>query len=270
MSVPTETEPRDPAAKRERAPDAVLLAAGRGVRLRPLTDSLPKVLVPICGRPLLDFHLQALSRAGIERVVLIVGYRGDEVRTFVGDGSRFGLEAHFVEQSPPRGTGDALRVAREEVRTDQVLICYGDVFLLDELEVLRRLLSDREPKIVAASVPDGGGLGRLLTAERAGRTVLVGLREKDGQRTPGLVNAGVYLLPRRIFNLVDRVPLSPRGEIELTDAVLAYALQVGAVRVVPAGGWFDIGDLKSLANAEALVTSNRSEAVGAGSSGKPA
>jgi UDP-N-acetylglucosamine diphosphorylase / glucose-1-phosphate thymidylyltransferase / UDP-N-acetylgalactosamine diphosphorylase / glucosamine-1-phosphate N-acetyltransferase / galactosamine-1-phosphate N-acetyltransferase len=236
-------------------PDAVVLAAGRGERLRPLTDSLPKVLVPIGGKPMLAFHLEALRSAGIRRVVIVVGYRSEQVRAYVGDGRTFGLEARFLEQGPPRGTGDALRAARGTLRSDWIVVCYGDVFLPDESALLHRFLIDRAPKIAGAWVPNAGTLGRLTTVERDGRTVLTGIREKDGQPTPGLVNAGIYLLPHHILDLADQLPLSPRGEYELTDAVLAFATREAAIEVVKVDSWLDIADPTKLAEAELLARS---------------
>lgn len=240
------------------APDSVVLAAGRGNRLRPLTDSLPKVLVPISGKPLLSYHLEALRSAGVRRVVLVVGYRAPQVRHFVGDGASFGLEVDYVVQVDPRGTGDAVRVARNEVHSDPMLVCYGDVFLPDETDLLRRFLRDSRPKMAGAQVRSGGSFGRLTTAERQGRTVLVGLQEKDGRPTPALVNAGLYLLPRGVLDLADRLSLSPRGEFELTDAVLYFATHESEVEVVDAGPWTDIADAEDVARAEALARATSS------------
>ncbi|MFZ1023347.1 MAG: sugar phosphate nucleotidyltransferase [Thermoplasmata archaeon] len=236
-------------------PDAIILAAGRGNRLRPLTDALPKVLVRIGGKPLLAFHLEALRRAGLRRVVIVVGYRSAQVRDFVGDGTPFGLDAQFVLQSEPKGTGDAVRIARDAIHSDSMVVCYGDIFLPHETELLRRFLRDSRPKIAGARVSNGGELGRLLTAVKEGRAVLEGLQEKDGRPTPALVNAGLYLLPRRILDIADRLPLSPRGEWELTDAVLYFATHEGEIEVVEVSPWVDIANHDNLALAESLARS---------------
>jgi NDP-sugar pyrophosphorylase family protein len=247
-------------------PDAIVLAAGRGNRLRPLTDSLPKVLVPISGKPLLAFHLEALRSAGVLRVVLVVGYRATQVQQFVGDGARFGLDADYVTQVEPLGTGDAVRVARDKIHSDSMLVCYGDVFLPQEADLFRRFLRDSRPKMAGAQVLAGGRFGRLTTLTREGRTVLVGLQEKDGRPTPALVNAGLYLLPRRVLDIVDRLPLSPRGEIELTDAVLYLATHESEVEIVEVGPWTDIADKEDVAQAEALAraTSSTDDSSAAG------
>jgi len=244
-----------PVGRRSRpfAIDAVVFGAGRGVRLRPLTDTLPKVLVPVCGRPLLDYHLAALQEVGIRRVALVVSYRADQIRAHLGDGASYGLDLHYVLQPSPRGTGDALRVARSEIRSDPFVVCYADVFFPDEAAILRDVLANDRPKIVAARVEDAGSYGRLITTTQEGREVLVDIVEKDGRPTSALVNAGLYLLPSHLWDLVDRLTPSPRGEYELTDAVRSFVKGGGTIEVVEARAWVDIGSPESLRRAVELA-----------------
>jgi UDP-N-acetylglucosamine diphosphorylase / glucose-1-phosphate thymidylyltransferase / UDP-N-acetylgalactosamine diphosphorylase / glucosamine-1-phosphate N-acetyltransferase / galactosamine-1-phosphate N-acetyltransferase len=258
MSSPPGAVGRSPPDHAREIPEAVVLAAGRGARLHPLTDTLPKVLVPVRGKPLLAYHLEACRDAGLRRAVLIVGYRADQIRAYVGHGEPFGLEVEYVHQEPPRGTGDAVRVARPAVRARSIVVCYGDVYFPRETEVLRRMLEDDRPKMAGARVPDGGRFGRLTTTDRGGRLILQGIREKDGQPTPGFVNAGLYLLPYRIFDLVDRLALSPRGEFELTDSVVRFSTEDTPIELVDVGPWVDIADLHRLAEAEGLADSHDS------------
>lgn len=233
--------------------DAVVLAAGRGIRLGKLTETTPKVLVPVNGRPLLDYHLEALRAAGIRRVLLVVHYRAEQVEQHVDRGRPFDLDVEVVRQSEPLGTGDAVRVAAPEIRTDFFVVCYADTFVSGEARLLKELLADSTSKIVAAQVPDGGSYGRLETREVRGRLELVDLREKDGRPVAALVNAGLYLLPRSILPLVAALPRSVRGEFELTDAIRNYVVTGGVLRVVPVSEWVDAGTRESLARAEALA-----------------
>ncbi len=233
--------------------DAVVLAAGRGVRLGDLTRATPKVLVEVNGRALLDYHLDALRAVGVRRVVLVVHHFAEQVRRHVDDGRRFGLRVEGVHQPEPLGTGDAVRVAGPRVETDPFLLCYADVFLPNEPAVLRTMLVDAAPKIAAARVPDGGRYGRLLTREENGKLRLVGLEEKDGRRTPALVNAGIYLLPRSILARVATISRSARGEYEFTDAIREFVATGGALSVVPVVDWVDAGTVESLARADALA-----------------
>lgn len=237
--------------------EAVVLAAGHGVRLGSLTKSTPKVLLRVDGRPLLDYHLTALAAVGVRRVVLVVSYFAEQVERHVDGGRPFGLEVTSVRQAQPRGTGHAVAAASSEVRSDPFLVCYADVFIPGEEALLRALLSDDTAKIAAARVPDAGGFGRLLTKEEDGEPYLAGIQEKDGRPTPGLVNAGVYLLPRSLLRLVAGLSPSPRGEYELTDAVREYVAQGDRIRVVTLEEWVDAGTQESLARAHELAVRAR-------------
>ena len=254
--------PPGPAAPRATpgAPDAVVLAAGRGVRLGALTRSTPKVLLPVRDRPLLDYHLEALSSVGVRRVALVVHYLAEQVEHHVGRGWAFGMEATSLRQPEPLGTGDAVRSAADWVRSDPFLVCYADVYVPGETALLARLLEDDIPKIVAARVPDGGSFGRLRTREEAGELYLVDIQEKDGKPGPALVNAGLYLLPRSVLDLVAELPRSSRGEYELTDALSALVRRGGTIRVVPIEEWVDAGTEASLARANELAARGSSGA----------
>ncbi len=254
MSSPGRARPpSDPGGGAIPPVDAVVLAAGRGVRLGDLTRTTPKVLVEVNGRPLLDYHLDALRAVGVRRVVLVVHHFAEQIHRHVADGRPFALRVESVHQPEPLGTGDAVRVAGPRVETDPFLLCYADVFLPNEPAVLRAMLVDALPKIVAARVSDGGSYGRLVTREDRGELFLVGLEEKDGRRTPALVNAGIYLLPRSILPRVATLARSPRGEYELTDAIREFVATGGALRVVAVSDWVDAGTVESLARAEVLA-----------------
>ena len=233
--------------------DAVLLCAGMGQRLRPLTDSIPKALVPVAARPIVDYHLEAWHEAGVRRALLVIGYRGDQVQQHVGDGSRYGLEVEYVTQRDPKGSGDALLSTRERLRACWVLVGYCDVFFGPDPSIWRTLLEDRTAKIVAARVPDAGAYGRLITKDDPPWPRLLAIHEKDRKPVPGLINAGAYLLPRKVVEILRTVPLSPRGEIELTDAVTSYASGGGDVRVVMTPVWTDVGTPEQLETANRLA-----------------
>lgn len=250
---------RDPKSQDRGPPqgvEAILLAAGRGVRLGSLTRSLPKVLLPVNGRPLLDYHLEALRSVGVRRVSLVVSYLADRVERHVDEGRSFGLDVVSVRQHEPLGTGDAVRVGGSQIQSDPFLVCYADIFVPEEASLLRELLADGEAKITGAQVPDAGGFGRLMTRNEGGELRLVGIREKDGQRSPGLVNAGYYLLPRSLLAVVADLPRSPRGEYELTDALVEHVRRGASVRVVPVKAWVDAGTPENLALANELARRN--------------
>ena len=241
--TPTDPRPRDPST-RVPSPgevDGVLLCAGVGRRLQPLTHSIPKALVPVAGRPIVDYHLEAWREAGVRRALLVIGYRGDQVRRHVGDGAQYGLDVEYVTQSDPRGSGHALLVTADRIRSSAVLVGYCDVFFGRKPSVWATLLADQRAKIVGAVVPDAGAYGRLVSDGDVPWPRLLAIHEKDGNPSPGLVNAGAYLLPRRVVEILRTVPLSARGEVELTDGVTAYLAQGGEVRIVPTSEWVDVG-----------------------------
>jgi NDP-sugar pyrophosphorylase family protein len=224
-----------------RSVTGVLLAAGRGKRLRPYTDRTPKSLLPIRGEPLLDYHLRLLESAGIRRLVLVLGYRGREVREHVEDRwPDLSRRTSFVEQDPPRGTGDALRRALRHVRTPWVLVAYSDVYWGPSPRILRRLLSGPAPRLVGAFVPDASEFGRLELRPGPRHPQLEGVAEKDGRATPGWVNAGLYLLPRDISRELRRTGVSPRGEIELPEAIVRRNRRQ-TFEVLRTRTWWDIG-----------------------------
>ncbi len=253
--------PRDGTSREARVPrgsaDAVVLAAGRGVRLGALTERTPKVLLEVDGRALLDYHLLALRRVGVRRVILVVNYLAEQVERHVDGGRPFELDVTTVRQPEPRGTGDAVRVAIPFVRTDPFLVSYADVFLPNEDVVLQELLVDDRAKIVAAEVPNGGSFGRLSTRREGEHVLLEGLEEKDGRAVPALVNAGLYLFPKSILTTVAGLTPSVRGEYELTDAVRAFVGHGGEMHVVSVSDWVDAGTAESLARAGELARRTR-------------
>lgn len=229
--------------------DAILLCAGRGKRLKPLTDNKPKALLEVGGQTLLSRHLKALREVGILRVILVVGYKADEVRRQIGDGSGFGLQVEYALQSIPRGTGDALRWAARLIPSDPFLLGYADIFSLRPDLYLRMMVDSETPKILCVPVKDAAAFGRLETMTVEGRRVLRAIVEKDGRHVPGDINGGWYVLPRVVLSHLENLPPSVRGEWELTDAVMWLITRGLAPTVVPTGDWVDVGTLESLQEA---------------------
>lgn len=232
--------------------DAVVLCAGLGKRLAPLTTQTPKVLVPVGGKPLLASHLEALRSTGIRHVVLVVGHRSDAVREYVAQRSDLGLEISFREQREPRGTGDAVLCALPEISSDPFLVIYGDVFVRHLPGVLEELVASKESKVAVAPVDDASEFGRIERERRSGQEYLVRIVEKDGTHRPGLVNAGLYALPLSIRAPLERASLSQRGEIELPEALEREIARGHPFRLVRVDDWVDVGSPERLAQAERL------------------
>jgi NDP-sugar pyrophosphorylase family protein len=181
----------------------LVLAGGLGTRLRPLTDSLPKVLVPVLGRPFLEHVLEDLARQGFRRFVLSVGFLAEQIEDHFGDGARLGCQLEYVREDRPLGTGGAVRRALP-VLGETFVVVNGDTLL--ELDLARLLSTHRREgqllTLAAARVPDRGRYGAL--GVEGGRVVR--FEEKQPGAGPGLVNGGVCAMNPA---LLDGAPAGP-------------------------------------------------------------
>jgi bifunctional UDP-N-acetylglucosamine pyrophosphorylase/glucosamine-1-phosphate N-acetyltransferase len=231
----------------------VVLAAGRGTRMRPLTDRRPKPLLPVGDRPLVVRGLDAAAAAGADRAVVVVGYEADAVREAIG-AERAGLPVEYVTQERQRGTADAVRaaVAADALDPGPFAVLNGDVLV--DPDSLRALFADG-PAVAAARVDRPGEYGVLDVDDGT----LAGVTEKPAEPASNLINAGSYLLPDAARDLLD-VPESERGEAELTD-VLDRVRAERPVRVVEFDRWLDVGYPWDLLRATELVLADRDRRI---------
>jgi len=242
---------------------AVLLAAGRGTRMRDLTNELPKPMIEVRGKPILHHIIEGLHQAGISEVLIIVGYRADTVRAYFRDGAPFGVAITYTTQVVQDGTGRVVELAKEFAGKDPFVLSYGDILI--EPRNYRRLvaLGDAEAMISVKKNEDVSKGGAVFVNERF---ELIDLREKPqpGEPTSPWYNAGVYTFRPSIFQFTARLEKSPRGEYELTDAVRALALNGCRVQAFElAGEWADVRDPEILAelNSRGAVPSADSAAL---------
>jgi dTDP-glucose pyrophosphorylase len=227
---------------------AVLLAAGRGTRMRELTADLPKPMVKVRNKPVLLHIIEGLQSAGIKDFLIVIGYRGDVVQDYFGDGTCFGLQIKYATQVVQDGTGRVVDLARDFVCEGPFVLSYGDI-LIDPVNY--RQLADL-PDDVAAIVTvkkneDVSKGGAVFVNERF---ELIDLREKPkpGEPTSPWYNAGIYAFRPNIFEHTARLLPSPRGEYELTDAIRALALSGNKVQALElTGEWADVRDPEILA-----------------------
>lgn len=222
---------------------AVLLAAGRGTRMRELTAELPKPMIPVRGRPILQHIVEGLRDAGVRQFLIIVGYRADVVRDFFGDGSRFGVQVEYTVQEVQDGTGRVVELARDFAGADPFVLSYGDILI--EPENYQRLvrLAEAEAIITVKHNPGEIAKGGAVFIDDQWR--MTDLREKPGpgEPTSPWYNAGVYTFRPSIFNFTARLEKSPRGEYELTDAIRNLAHSGKLVQAVELkGAWADVRD----------------------------
>jgi NDP-sugar pyrophosphorylase family protein len=178
-------------------PQVVILCGGLATRLRPLTETIPKSLVDIHGRPFVDVQLDALARMGFQRVVMCVGFLGEMIRDHVGDGSRFGVRVSYCFDGPePIGTAAALRQAAREL-DDAFLLLYGDSFLqCDFLEVWERFRHDRYPALMTV-FRNRGAWDRSNVLLSGSRVDLY--RKRDPLPTMEYIDYGLSVLTRDIL-----------------------------------------------------------------------
>ena len=213
--------------------DAIILAAGKGTRLRPYTDATPKPLLAVQGRPILDWIVGALPP--VDRLVVVVNYLAEQVEAYLATQPHV-RDWTTVRQAEPRGTGDALMSCKDAVRSDRVLVLNGDDLIgRADLAALAAVPAG----ILAHPVEDPASYGILF--RHPDGTLKEVIEKPRGLPAPQLANIGGYVFPRAVFDLT--LPLSPRGEYEITDAVAQLAAR-GGFAVVEAGYWLPIGTVE--------------------------
>lgn len=212
--------------------DAIILAAGKGTRLRPHTETTPKPLLPVQGRPILDWIIGALPP--VERLVVVVNYLAEQVEEYLGT-QRHVKNWLTVRQAEPRGTGDALMSCKGVVTADRVMVLNGDD-LIGRADLTKLASVPMGILVHPVDAPDSYGI-----VFRDANGMLARIVEKPaGLPSPQLANIGGYLFPKSVFDLT--LPLSPRGEYEITDAVGMLA-EKGGFHVVEADYWLPIGTI---------------------------
>jgi glucose-1-phosphate thymidylyltransferase len=230
----------------------LVLSGGAGTRLRPITHTRAKQLVPVAGKPVLFYGLEAMAEAGIRQVGIIIGETGDEIRAAVGDGSRFGLEVEYIPQEAPLGLAHAVLTAEPFIGDSPFCMYLGDNLLRDGVagfvDEFRRGSADA--MILLQHVPNPSEYG---VAELDGDRV-VRLVEKPKEPRSDLALVGVYLFTQPVFEAARSLEPSWRGELEITDAI--QAMVDGGLRVEPhvvTGWWKDTGQLADMLEANRLV-----------------
>ncbi len=223
---------------------AVVLAAGAGIRLRPITSTRPKHLIKIGGRPILEYCLNGLKENGITDILMIVHYMADTVRKHFGEGEGLGLKIEYVDQERILGTGNAVGIAEPYVE-DDFLVVYGD--LLFSPDVIEKVvnLHDKEKSEVAMAIvpvdnPEEYGIVEIEDEKHVKSLVEKPSREDSPSK---LANAGIYIFSKAIFPRIEEITASAREEWEITDAIIEMlegGEQVSAVEI-SRDDWFDVG-----------------------------
>jgi glucose-1-phosphate thymidylyltransferase len=232
---------------------ALVLAGGSGTRLRPITHTSAKQLVPVANKPILFYGLEQIRDAGITEVGIIVGDTHAEIEEAVGDGSELGIRATFLRQDAPLGLAHAVLTAADWLADDDFVMFLGDNLIEGGIGHLVEAFERDRPdaQVLLKAVPDPARFG---VADLDGDGRVVGLVEKPADPPSDLALVGVYLFTPAILDAARRIEPSDRGELEITDAVqrlLDDGREVRASRVE--GWWLDTGKKDDLLEANRIV-----------------
>jgi glucose-1-phosphate thymidylyltransferase len=237
----------------------LILSGGKGTRLRPLTHTSAKQLVPVANKPVLFYGIEAMAAAGIEEVgIIIAPETGDEIRAAAGDGSVFGVAITYIEQDAPLGLAHAVLTAEDYLRGEPFVMYLGDNLLRDGITRLVDTFRADAPDalILLTPVPDPEHYGVAeLDDGRVSRLV-----EKPAEPKTDLALVGVYMFTPAIFDAARSIEPSARGELEITDAI--QALVDGGSRVDPHivhGWWKDTGQVQDMLEANRLILDDLEE-----------
>jgi glucose-1-phosphate thymidylyltransferase len=230
----------------------LILSGGKGTRLRPLTYTSAKQLVPVANKPVLFYGIEAIAAAGIREIGIVVGDTQAEIRTAVGDGSRWGVEVTYIEQDAPRGLAHAVLISERFIDGSPFVMYLGDNLLNKGIVPFVEEFTRQGPaaQILLAHVPDPQMFG---VAELSNGHV-VRLVEKPKEPKSDLALVGVYMFGPEVFASVKRIRPSFRNELEITDAIQDLIDRGLLVRPHIVDGWWkDTGKLEDMLEANRLI-----------------
>jgi glucose-1-phosphate thymidylyltransferase len=230
----------------------LILSGGKGTRLRPLTYTSAKQLVPVANKPVLFYGIEALADAGIKDIGIVVGDTHLEIKAAVGDGSRWGAKVTYIEQDAPRGLAHAVKISQHFIGNDPFVMYLGDNLLNRGItEFVDQFVKEKPAaQILLTPVPDPQMFGVAeLKDDKVTRLV-----EKPKEPKSNLALVGVYMFGPEIFTSVNNIKPSFRNELEITDAI--QDLIDRGLRVMPhlvSGWWKDTGKLEDMLEANRLI-----------------
>ena len=243
----------------------VILAAGKGTRMRELTQELPKPMLQVQGKPILEHILDGLLQAGIRDVCIITGWRADVIESYFGDGARWNARIEYARQVVQDGTGKAPELAQDFVGSNSFLLTYGDILVVPQTyqDMVSRFREDDFSGLITVTEGEDVSKGAINLMDEA--FCLTRIIEKpsvaevaalyeDGalkKGDPAWYNAGIYMFRPIVFDYTARLEKSVRGEFELPDAInamLADSHRVAGCRI--AGRWVDVRDPEVLSQIE--------------------
>lgn len=236
----------------------LILSGGKGTRLRPITHTGAKQLVPVANKPILFYGIEAIRDAGIEEVGIVVGDTHKEIREAVGDGERWGIKVTYIEQEAPLGLAHAVKISEEFIKEETFVMYLGDNLIMDGISSLVDEFRHDQPnsQILLAKVsnPSQFGVAELSGEAKGGGGKVVKLEEKPKHPKSDLALVGVYMFDKNVFSAVKAIKPSGRGELEITDAIQwlidnGYAVNPHIIT----GWWKDTGKLEDILEANRMI-----------------
>lgn len=220
----------------------VVLAGGTGSRLRPLTYTMPKQMIPIAGRPVLEYAITDLRDAGVTEIAIVLGEHGhEEIKSHFGDGTEFGVDITYIYQGEPLGLGHAVGCAKEFVNGDSFVLFLGDDLLQTGISsFVSQFDADEYGGAIAVKPVDNPSRYGIVKLDED--SDIVGMVEKPNDPPTDLAGIGVFILTPAIFEEIEKIEPSWRGEVELSDAIHRLLSQGQRFQsYVTDGWWFDVG-----------------------------
>jgi glucose-1-phosphate thymidylyltransferase len=231
---------------------ALILSGGKGTRLRPITHTSAKQLVPIANKPILFYGIEAIKEAGITDIGIIVGDTAGEIKAAVGDGGKFGVKTTYIQQEAPLGLAHAVKIARDFVGPERFIVYLGDNLIIDGIKDFVHRFETNSPdcQILLAHVPNPQNFGVAeLEGDRVKRLV-----EKPKEPKTDLALVGVYMFNESVFEATENIKPSWRDELEITDAI-QYLIEKGSdvqFQII-SGWWKDTGKLADMLEANRML-----------------
>lgn len=231
----------------------IILHGGHGTRLRPLTHTGPKQLLPIANKPMSQYALEDLKKAGIKEIAIIIGdVYPEKVQEYYGDGSKFGVRITYVYQDKPKGISHAIRLCKDFIKNDRFVVYLGDnVLRKDLVDYTKKFQNSNSDALILLCEVDQPQ--RFGIAELDGNKIKK-IMEKPKNSSSNLAVIGIYFLSPKIFDIIDKLKPSWRGELEITDALqllMDDGYTIGYDTVT--GWWKDTGTPEDIIHANKLV-----------------
>ena len=230
----------------------LILSGGKGTRLRPLTYTRAKQLVPVANKPVLYYGIEAVAEAGIDEIGIIVGDTKNEIKAAVGDGSRWGVKVTYIEQEAPLGLAHAVLTAEPFIKDEPFVMYLGDNLIINGISSLADdfRTGQANAQILLAKVPNPQQFGVAELVEGK----VIRLVEKPVEPKSDLALVGVYMFDANIFKAARRIKPSPRNELEITDAIQEMIDMGFTVKpYIVKGWWKDTGKLEDMLEANRMI-----------------